>query len=44
MAEPGGSVTAVTDLAPLSMPAADAGTDAWSTWLATRVAVQQALS
>jgi thimet oligopeptidase len=26
----------VTDLAPLTMPAADAGTDAWSAWLSTR--------
>ena len=40
MGEPGGSVTAVTDLAPLSMPAADAGTDAWSTWLTTRTTDQ----
>jgi thimet oligopeptidase len=26
----------VTDLAPLTLPLADAGTDAWSAWLATR--------
>jgi thimet oligopeptidase len=31
-----GSVVAVTDLAPVTMPAADAGTDAWSAWLTTR--------
>src|SRR5689334_22015605 len=37
---PGGSVTAVTDLAPLTMPAADAGTDAWSAWLTTRTSDQ----
>jgi thimet oligopeptidase len=30
----------VTDLAPLTMPAADAGTDAWSAWLTTRTSDQ----
>jgi thimet oligopeptidase len=30
----------VTDLAPLSLPAVDAGTEAWSTWLATRTTDQ----
>jgi thimet oligopeptidase len=30
----------VTDLAPLTMPAADAGTDAWSAWLTTRTTDQ----
>ncbi len=30
----------MTDLAPLTMPAADAGTDAWSSWLATRTTDQ----
>jgi len=30
----------VTDLAPLTMPTADAGTDAWSEWLATRTTDQ----
>jgi thimet oligopeptidase len=30
----------VTDLRPLTMPAADAGSDAWSAWLTTRTADQ----
>ena len=30
----------MTDLAPLTLPAADAGTDAWSAWLTTRTADQ----
>jgi thimet oligopeptidase len=30
----------VTDLAPLTLPAADAGTDAWSAWLTTRTTDQ----
>ncbi len=30
----------MTDLAPLTLPAADAGTDAWSAWLTTRTTAQ----
>ena len=30
----------MTDLAPLTLPAADAGTDAWSAWLTTRTTDQ----
>ena len=30
----------MTDLAPLTMPAADAGTDAWSAWLTIRTTDQ----
>ncbi|HEY2879943.1 M3 family metallopeptidase [Nocardioides sp.] len=30
----------MTDLAPMTMPASDAGTDAWSAWLATRTTDQ----
>jgi thimet oligopeptidase len=30
----------VTDLAPLTMPAADAGTDAWAAWLSSRTSDQ----
>ncbi len=37
-----GSVPGVTDLPALSMPAADAGTDAWSSWLTTRTSAQLA--
>ncbi len=32
----------MTDLAPLTLPAADAGTDAWSAWLTTRTTDQLA--
>jgi thimet oligopeptidase len=35
-----GSVHAVTVLAPLTMPTADDGTDAWSAWLTTRTSDQ----
>jgi thimet oligopeptidase len=35
-----GSVAAVTDTVPLTMPAPDAGTDAWSTWLGSRTTDQ----
>ncbi len=34
------SVTAVTDLAPVTMPAVDAGTDAWAAWLTSRTTDQ----
>src|SRR5262249_55874881 len=36
----GGSFGCVTELPPLTMPAADAGTDAWSAWLTTRTTDQ----
>jgi thimet oligopeptidase len=35
-----GSVLGVTDLAPLTMPAADSGTGAWAAWLTSRTADQ----
>ena len=37
---PAGRFPSVTDLAPQQMPAADAGTDAWSAWLTTRTTDQ----